>query len=68
MDWIAPLLNVVVIALLVWSEYRLSRRVAALEAADMFADENVEYLLDRIIVLESQLATKTRAVKKPVAS
>jgi len=68
MDWIAPLLNVIVIALLVWTDYRLSRRVAVLEASEVFYDDALSTLAEQVALLETAAAPKTRAVKKPVAS
>ena len=72
MDWIAPLLSIIVAALLTWGVYLLARRISILEKAERFTDDVLFSLAEQVIQLEIDLtsvtATKTRAVKKPVAS
>jgi hypothetical protein len=71
------ILPFVIVALLIWDNFRLARRVAKLEVNDFISDQfvlgfadHLEELHDRVEDLEEAAkpaAPKTRAVKKPAA-
>lgn len=72
MDWVLSVATFVLLALLVWTDFRLARRIEILEKVDEFTDDALVSLAARVAELQvafaSVTATKTRAVKKPTAS
>jgi hypothetical protein len=72
MDWVLSVATFVLLALLVWTDFRLARRIEILEKVDKFTDDALFSLAEQVIQLQIDLASvtapKTRAVKKPTAS